>query len=348
MQNIKLLKEPGYVTDLNYIFFFHFNKEYCLAHHINDNDVEKEKAHYEQIANLFGAIPDDLYVFFHALDNGIGFFYANYISRYSNTFASDYNLSFVQQELSNHSKVVERLIRFYFPELNKVDAAALVNSRERLFDYVKISDYSDTEKSRLYEFFMSPASYIQKLQYELMKKDVLLTAYYEKNYSKILEAYNGLTIEEITMQLRRLNNSTLPTGDETTICLSFGLVNKSCVAVFSLQNNLICLFGVDYVSTINYLYNRQMNFKLEDIGSALSEASRVQILDIMQERGEINCKELEKIFDFSGSTAYHHLSLMLKYGVIKTRNVGKTIYYSVNETCFESLIEYLKKYTNRK
>ena len=123
-----------------------------MTHHINDNDVEKEKAHYDQISSLFGAIPGDLYVFFHALDSGIGFFYANYINRYRENFVLDYNLSFVQKELSNHSKVVERLIRFYFPELNKVDVAALVNSRERLFDFVKISDYSDTEKSRLYEF----------------------------------------------------------------------------------------------------------------------------------------------------------------------------------------------------
>ena len=348
MQNIKLLKEPGYITDLNYIFFFHFNKEYCLAHHINDNDVEKEKAHYEQISNLFGAIPDDLYVFFHALDNGIGFFGLNYINKYQSHFTSDYNLSLVQKELSNHSKVIERLIRFYFPDLHKVDAAALVNSRERLFDFVKISDYSDTEKSRLYEFFMSPASYIQKLQYELMKKDVLLTAYYEKNYSRILETYNGLSYEIIFEQLKSLDINNPLTNAQEELYLSFCLINKNYVNFCPVGNGFVCLFGYDYVARIDFLQNRQTKFKLDDIGSALSEASRVQILDIMQERGEINCKELEKIFNFSGSTAYHHLSLMLKYGVIKTRNIGKTIYYSVNEACFENLIQYLKKYTNRK
>ena len=67
MQNIKLIKDPGYLVDLNYIFYSYFNKEYCLKHHINKDDVEGEKAHYEQIANLFGEIPDDLYIFFHAL-----------------------------------------------------------------------------------------------------------------------------------------------------------------------------------------------------------------------------------------------------------------------------------------
>ena len=95
MQNIKLLKVPGYVTDLNYIFFFHFNKEYCLAHHINEQKAEEDKKHYEKIAELFGDISDDLYVFFHALDNGIGFFAVNYISKYRNNFTSNYNLAFL-------------------------------------------------------------------------------------------------------------------------------------------------------------------------------------------------------------------------------------------------------------
>ena len=348
MQNIKLLKEPGYVTDLNYIFFYHFNKEYCLAHHINDNNVEKEKAHYEQISGLFGAIPDDLYVFFHALDNGIGFFGLNYINKYQRLFVSDYSLSLIQNELSNYSQVVERVVRFYFPKINKEDAQKLINSKVDLFELVKKSDYSDSEKSRLYEFFMSPVPYIQKLQYELMQKDVQLSVYYEKNYDQFIRLFNNLTFDVISDQVSPLKKLDLLKGEIEFLYLSICLINKNHINFAPIDDSLICFFGYDYISTIEHLRNRRENFKLDDIGSALSEASRVQILDVMQERGEINCKELEKIFNFSGSTAYHHLSLMLKYGVIKTRNIGKTIYYSVNEACFENLIEYLKKYTNRK
>lgn len=348
MQNIKLVKDPGYLNDLNYIFFSYFNKEYCLQHHINKDDVEGEKAHYEQIAKLFGAIPDDLYVFFHALENGIGFFHFNYISKYKAHFTLDYDFSFVQKELSNYSKVVERLIRFYFPNINKEEAQHLVESREELFELVKRSAYSDTEKSRLYEFFMMPVSYIQKLQYELMAKELLLSAYYEKNYSHILDTYNGLSYEIIAKQIEPLEITGLLINEQDELYLSFCLINKNYVNFSPLENGFVCLFGYDYLCTINYLQSRQEKFKLDDIGSALSEASRVQILELMQERGEINCKELERVFNFSGSTAYHHLSLMLKYGVIKTRNIGKTIYYSVNQECFEALIGYLKKFTERK
>lgn len=349
MQNIKLIKDPGYLVDLNYIFFSYFNKEYCLQHHINKDDVESEMAHYEQIAKLFGAIPDDLYVFFHALENGIGFFHFNYISKYKARFSLDYDFAFVQKELSNYSKVVERVIRFYFPDLNKEEAQLLVESREGIFEIVKQSAYSDTEKSRLYEFFMTPVSYIQKLQYELMAKELLLSAYYEKNYSKILDAFNDLTLEILAEQMKPLKNlDFLKANEGGQVFLSFCLINKNYVNFSPAKNGLVCLLGYDYLSSINCLQNRKENFKLHEIGSALSEASRVQILELILERGEINCKELERAFDFSGSTAYHHLSIMLKYGVIKTRNIGKTIYYSVNQENFESLIDYLKKFTERK
>lgn len=145
---------------------------------------------------------------------------------------------------------------------------------------------------------MSPAPYIQKLQYELMRKDILLTAYYENNYSRILETYNELNCEIISKQIEVLDIKDFLTNDREELYLSFFLINKNYVKFSPVGNGFVCLFGYDYVSRIDFLQKGQANFKLDDIGSALSEASRVQILDIMQERGEINCKELEKSLIF--------------------------------------------------
>ena len=85
--------------------------------------------------------------------------------------------------------------------------------------------------------------------------------------------------------------------------------------------------------------------KLDEFGSALGEESRVRMLDFMLERKEITCKDLERTFNFSGSTAYHHLTILLRYGVVKTRNEGKTVLYSVNQTHFDAVVKVLKKYT---
>jgi len=82
------------------------------------------------------------------------------------------------------------------------------------------------------------------------------------------------------------------------------------------------------------------------ICSALGETSRVEILNLLLEQKEVTCKDLEKFFKFSGSTAYHHISLLTKVGAVKVRNEGKTIYYSLNKKYFNMLREQLKVFSD--
>lgn len=77
---------------------------------------------------------------------------------------------------------------------------------------------------------------------------------------------------------------------------------------------VVYLLGYDYFTIINETIknNRKpcVNFEL------------------LLQRSEVTCKDLEKIFNFSGSNAYHHITLLIKIGALKIRNEGKTIYYS--------------------
>ena len=66
--------------------------------------------------------------------------------------------------------------------------------------------------------------------------------------------------------------------------------------------------------------------------------------DILLERKEMTCKDVTENFDFSSSTAYHHLSLMVEMGLLITRREGKTVYYSVNKQRFNDIITYLKQF----
>ena len=68
---------------------------------------------------------------------------------------------------------------------------------------------------------------------------------------------------------------------------------------------------------------------------------------MLLEKPEITCKELERVFSFSGSTAYHHLSILTKSGALKLRNEGKIIYYSLNRLFFDSMIDLLKAFSNQ-
>lgn len=346
MPNIKLLKEPGYIYDLSFIFFLRFNQELCREKMTVNTKTDSED--FLRIAKNFGDISDDLYVFFHALENDRCFFSVNYLGAYKDRFATDYGMDLIQNELSDYSVVIKRMIQFYFRDLQEQEIEKYRSSASELFDLIKKSDYTDTEKLKLYEFFINPTPYIQKLQFELMQKHVQLSAYYEKNYLKMLEAFNDLTFDVLTEQLKPIRNFDFMNECGEQFYLSFCLLHKNCIFIYALDNDIACLLGVDYLSTIQHLQDKDNRVQLDEFGSALSELSRVKMLDMMLERGALTCKEFEKEFHFSGSTAYHHLTILTKYGVVKTHNEGKTVYYSVNEQHFDTVIEKLEKYSTQR
>ena len=116
--------------------------------------------------------------------------------------------------------------------------------------------------------------------------------------------------------------------------------------LFFIKEGAVYLLGYDYVSVISAIVKAKKTHSLEDLCGALSETSRIQILRLLLERKEVTCKDLEKIFNFSGSTAYHHITLLTKIGAVKVRNEGKTIYYSLNRKYFDIMRAQLKVFSN--
>jgi ArsR family transcriptional regulator len=242
--------------------------------------------------------------------------------------------------------MLRNLIRFYLYDLSEEALGECLSSTEKLFSYIKASKYTSEEKSKLYEFFINPSPYFQTLQYELIEKEFLLSAYYKENYEIILEAHNETTFEVLCENVKDLDNLTFLKDDNQVLYTSFCLLNKYFMKLSFVSEGAIYLLGYDYVSIISALVKTEKKQPLEVICSALSETSRVQILDLLLERKEVTCKDLEKHFNFSGSTAYHHISLLTKAGAVKVRNEGKTIYYSIDRKYFNMLREQLKAYSD--
>lgn len=53
------------------------------------------------------------------------------------------------------------------------------------------------------------------------------------------------------------------------------------------------------------------------------------------------------ILSLSGTNAYYHLSLMLRANVIKARNQGRTVLYSINKQHFDVVCDILSKYSTK-
>jgi len=330
MPDMKLLKEPGYIYDLMYIFCHKFNSKIYIEN-IPDNENKEEyvKKLNDTLAS-FGEVPDDLYVFFHALESKSAFLPTYYFYPYQHNFLDSYDFKFLQKELLNKNKLIRNLIKFYFYEFDEETIDRCEESLGFLFSFIKKSDYSEEEKNRLYEFFMDPDPYIQQLQYELMAKEIKLSEYYKDNYQKIIDIYNNTTLDKLCTLFARNNNLNIDFNNYP-VTVSYCLLNTYFLYVYNISDNYLTLMGCDYVMLKKHSDETLAKIDLYSLGVALSDESRVKIFEFILEKGEIICKDLEKAFNFSGSTAYHHITIMTRSGLIKTRNEGKTILYSVNK-----------------
>ncbi len=346
MPDIKILKDPGFLYDLHYIFYATFNPKQCEDELAEGIRKESYKEELKETLQRFGDISDDLYVFYHAIKTGRCFITTFYMKPYKNHFSTDFDFKYFRNLLSDTDEVIRNLIRFYLYDLSAEDLEACFSSTEKLFSCIKSSKYSSEEKSKLYEFFINPAPYFQTLQYELAEKEAILSAYYKENYEKILKAHNQTTFEILRETLKDCADLSFLENDRQILYTSFCLLNKYQINLLFVEDGAVYLLGCDYVSVISEIAESQKTRPLEDLCGALGDTSRIQILKLLLERQEVTCKDLEKTFNFSGSTAYHHITILTKIGAVKIRNEGKTIFYSLNRTYFDMMRERLKVFSN--
>lgn len=335
MKNISLLQEPGFLWDLYYMFFLRFNLD-ALSSATPEEDGEL--AYCKDMVKRFGDIPEDLYVFFRRSgENNSTLIYECYLKKSQKCSIDRYNVEYLQHRLVNWSEVIRNTISFYFDDVAQKELDKYASSKELLFDRIKNSDYSSEYKIKLYEFFVNPEHYIRLLQRVLVDKISLLNDYYKECYRKIMDAYDPV-------QLSSFAEST--DNEEMEVYVSYCIVDHKHFEHIYDSDKCLYILGTDYEKGMGGDSRAVERSALENFCYALSESNRVDILNLLLEKGEVTCKDLERFFDFSGSTAYHHIALMSRMGVVETRNKGKTIYYSINKRTFNDILIYLRRFSN--
>lgn len=342
MPDLKLVKNPGYVYDLMFLFYYKFNADiFPKVFNASEDDMQW----FSEEMKKFEPISDDLYIFFRVLPSKRCFFTINYFDNYSSAFKIDYDLAFLQKKISNYDLFIRNVINHYFENLNADQISECMTSYKRMFDVIKKSDYDDRIKTKLYEFFADPESHIRLLQYELMAKDIQLSSYYEKNYSKILGSYNELNFELLHEQMgffdhREILHKINPVDTRVSFCL----LNKNLLRSSYHEDGVLYLFGVDYLSSIASLNKKYISPDLEQFGSALADANRVKMLNIILQKGRCTRKELEVALEIPASTAYHHVSTLEKCRLVQAEISKKTQFYSIDHEYFRAVIDYLKRF----
>ena len=288
----------------------------------------------------FGDFPKDLAIFFKISEGGNSTFICDkYLKSFEKKFVDEYNVDFLQQELSDHNEVIKRMVSFYLDGIGADELEECLNSKEKLFEHIKKSRLSMEEKINLYEFFISPMQYIIALQRTLIEKRAILADFYREHYRSILDVYDQAAITDLNNKMN-ITNETIELDGYVSYCLidifHFDLAVNSDAYLYILGNK--------YEHALEKS-DKPVQSDVEKFCYAMGEKNRVDILRLLKDREEITCKDLERHFHFSGSTAYHHISILSRTGIVKTRSEGKTIFYSINKDhmrqmlkCFDEFI----------
>jgi len=345
-EDMTLLRDPGYVYDLLFVFYSKFNLDILMKNTDDDSHASSDEVFdfvKNEVRPYFGEISDDLYVFFHAIETRSCFLADRY---FLSKDTKNINFENFCEALSNKEKLVRKLIKFYFYKLDDDTAEKCAESKETIFSVIQNSDYCGEDKAKLYEFFIDPDHYVDLLIKELREKEKLLSSYYDRQYSKVIEMFDNMTYDSLCTQFEGTTIQGWPKGIDDKYYLSFCLLNKYLV-LHKFIGTIISVLGIGYESVIE----RNKSGRLPDLkgfGCVIAEESRVKILEFLLKNGEASCKDLEKNFSFSGSTAYHHIIMMYRSGIVKSRVVKKTVYYSINRQYVDRILGVLLEYSNYK
>ena len=129
MARIQILKEPGFLYDLSFLFYLKFNFQSHISNLANEDKREDNIKHCEHLLEQLGKdIPDDLFVFFHAIENGRCFFTRYYLNPYSNLFTTSFNFKFIKNELKDQDALIRNLIKFYLYNISDQEVDECFNS----------------------------------------------------------------------------------------------------------------------------------------------------------------------------------------------------------------------------
>jgi ArsR family transcriptional regulator, arsenate/arsenite/antimonite-responsive transcriptional repressor len=72
---------------------------------------------------------------------------------------------------------------------------------------------------------------------------------------------------------------------------------------------------------------------------ALSDETRLEIIDMLSEGELCACRILEK-FEITQPTLSYHMKILTESGIVTGRREGAWMHYSLNRECVKALIDY--------
>ena len=86
---------------------------------------------------------------------------------------------------------------------------------------------------------------------------------------------------------------------------------------------------------------------MNNVFKALNDPTRREILGLLRKK-DLTAGEIVEKFNISGPSISHHLDLLKQSGLVTAQKNGQFIYYSLNTTVVDEIMEWLVQFKSKK
>ncbi len=86
---------------------------------------------------------------------------------------------------------------------------------------------------------------------------------------------------------------------------------------------------------------------MDNVFKALNDPTRRSILEMLKEK-DLTAGQIAERFDMSWPSISHHLDLLKKTGLVSAQKEGQFIYYSLNTTVMDDMLQWILQLTQKK
>ncbi len=108
----------------------------------------------------------------------------------------------------------------------------------------------------------------------------------------------------------------------------------------NLRNECIIHLEIFQIEKNLNVYNGGVSVGIKESFKALSDDYRRQILEMLK-NGKMTAGDISSRFDMTQATVSHHLSILKEADLVRIERVGKYIYYELNTTVFDDVINWI-------
>ncbi len=335
---MKYVKIPGQVYDLVRLFGYHFNKE------VFDKLIDDPEDYgATQLGVLNGEqIDQDLYAFFYS-EEGTKNFITDLLSRVTDVdFLSDELFELVCKKLEETDLFVE-MLRYYLG--NNVSESAGQFTTEQVYNLLKGVDIPDRIKLHLIHFCMNKGYYTQLLLKELRSKYLLVERYFQKVKIKIDYAQRLIEAEGANSELLTLLGIAPSQNDE--VYYSVSSMQDKMAYVLSGKNQSCLIIGYGAIDKLQEMLGPRA-FDMYMISKALADTLRINIVNMVKQKGEMNTTEIANAFGKGLTAVFYHLNMLAEAQILNTRSKGRTVLYRVNMELFNNFALFIKEFSVNK